>query len=203
MTLSLPGLERPNDAALSQFDTPPALAAAIVDLVDVENLVVLEPSAGRGNLVGAILDAGADKVIAIEVDPARCAVLRGRFETEIAARRVEVIEASFLDVRPEDVEHVSAIVANPPYDDGADTEHVAHMLRFATDADLALLLRTVFLHGQERRERIWSRVAIRALEPVSARVKFGSEAGKIDVSLFHLQPREPAAILQDVVMRFR
>jgi predicted RNA methylase len=205
VTLALPGFEAPCDLALSQYDTPPALAAALCDLIPLRGACVLEPSAGRGNVVAAALDAGAEHVIAVELDPKRCAVLRDRFAREIAAGRVEVIERSFLDVRADDLGgQVYVIVGNPPYDDGADTEHVAHMLSLvAPDGDLALLLRTVFLHGQERRELIWSRVGVRSLEPVSARVKFGEEAGKIDVSLFHLVPRRSDELLHDVTLRFR
>lgn len=200
MTLSLPGMEPPCEPALSQFDTPPPLAAALCELVSPAGRVVLEPSAGRGNLVAAALDAGAARVIAVELDPVRCAVLRDRF----ASAPVMVIEGSFLDVRLADLARAPDVVlGNPPYDDGADTDHVAHMLTFLAErARLGLLLRTVFLHGQERRERIWSRVELRALEPVSARVKFGEESGKIDVSLFELEARRPAEFT-NVIVRFR
>lgn len=182
---------------MSQWDTPPELATALCDLVAVRDAVVLEPSAGCGNIVTAALAAGAAHVIAVELDPARCDVLRARFP----AASVTVIERSFLDLRPADLDtDVDVIVGNPPYDNGADTEHVARMLPF--NVDMGLLLRTVFLHGKERRERIWSRCSLRALEPVSGRVKFGAKPGKIDVSLFFISP-QPPPVHQDVVTRFR
>lgn len=197
--LTLPGVDtlppaHLRQAALGQWDTPPDRAAQLVDLVAVEGATVLEPSAGRGNIVAALLDAGAERVVAVEVDPARVAHLRRRFSRS----RVEVIESDFLAFRPE--QEFTIAVGNPPYDRGNDTRHVAHLLTMVDEA--ALLLRTVFLHGKERRELIWSRCRLRSLEPCAERVAFGDEAGMIDVSLFHIERCAPA-VHSDVVVRWR
>ena len=188
MTLALPGIDTlppvaMRQAALGQWDTPPWLAARVAEelsLWDVETAHVLEPSAGLGNVVAALLDRGVPRVTAIELDPLRVAHLRSRFD-----HRVTVIEADFLDAAPL-LGDFDGIAGNPPYDSGADTAHLAAIADIICRSELgtmaSLLLRTVALHGKERWERVWSRVSARPM-PVVERVAFGEETGMIDVSV--------------------
>lgn len=198
MTLALPGIdrlppERLRQRALGQWDTPPWLAAAIVrDLGDrngrIDGFHVLEPSAGLGNIVEAALSAGAGGVTAVELDPLRVAHLRARF----AGRPVTVILGDFLDVATS-LQPVDLIAGNPPYDDGADSDHLAAIadliLRSESRVDpvASLLLRTVAMHGRDRFARVWSKVCIEHIAPVVERVAFGEEAGLIDVSIFSIR----------------
>lgn len=195
MTLALPGIDalppaHLRQAALGQWDTPPWLAERVAEelsLYDPRDSRVLEPSAGLGNVVEALLARGVREVVAVEVDPLRVAHLRSRF----AGRPVVVVERDFLDVAHEwSSDDFDGIAGNPPYDQGADTEHLAAiagiMCRGPLDVPASLLLRTVALHGQERGERVWSRVSARVMPSVE-RVAFGDEAGMIDVSVFALK----------------
>lgn len=200
--LVLPGIEQvdgivlPPPAwrpkALCQWFTPEAVAKSLVACVDVRGRLVLEPSAGDGAIVQALLDAGAQGVMAVEIDPILCDRLRERFE----GQPVAVVCADFLQVPLRVIRGFQVIVGNPPYDDGTDTEHLARIAELLCGLPqfpaprAALLLRTVALHGSERWERVWSRVSVAALYPVVERVAFGAEAGKIDVSQFLVGPRD-------------
>lgn len=123
-TLVAAAREHGHDGAF--YPTAPALARYVVGLAGVSpGDRVLEPSAGMGAIVEALLEAEAD-VTAVEVDPARAAVLRHRFQP-----RAGVIEGDFLYLSPE--EH-DAVVMNPPFSIGGrhytDAEHVLHALQF-------------------------------------------------------------------------
>jgi 16S rRNA (adenine1518-N6/adenine1519-N6)-dimethyltransferase len=83
----------------------------IAGFLDVEGRRVLEIGPGEGPLTGALLDRGAI-VIAIELDPALCAVLALRFAGEIEDGRLILIhgDAVKCHIPPFDV-----VVANLPY----------------------------------------------------------------------------------------
>lgn len=209
--------ESKRQAALGQWFTPPPLAAEIAIDADVRGRRVLEPSAGDGAIVHACLEAGAECVIAVELDPAMVAKLRARFE----GRPVVVIEGDFLALGfdeggPLDLANVDAIAGNPPYDDGVDGDHLARIAdmleafrvraerddwRFPDGARAtlggALLLRTVALHSGDRFDRVWDRLACTRLRPCADRVSFppagnvaAAEPGKIDVSIFRVCLRD-------------
>jgi hypothetical protein len=184
---------------LGQYFTPPWLADVVARLARVRGRVVLEPSAGSGNIVAACLAAGAAKVIACEIDPAMCARLRERFINE----PVQVIEGDFLSLPAALFDNVEAIAGNPPYDGGMDSDHLAKIAdiverheRLDAPVEPALLLRTVALHSQERYERVWSRLSVRELIACPDRIAFEidgrtGEAGKIDVSVMRIGWRLP------------
>jgi len=201
-------------AELGQWFTPPWLAAEVADAVYVEGLRVLEPSAGDGAIVRAVLDAGAEAVLAVEIDPAMAAKLRARF----AGEPVDVVEGDFLSLAFADEgdrlhpNGWDVIVGNPPYDDGVDGDHlarIADLLEHATNVatgnagdgwihpiEASLLLRTVALHSGDRFDRVWQRLFVQSLRPVVDRVSFppagnvaAAEPGKIDVSIFGVVPR--------------
>ncbi len=69
---------------------------------------ILEIGPGLGFLTGALLEAGA-AVTAVELDPGLASLLRSRFEDEIAAGRLRLIEGDALD------QHLTGLV-EPPYD---------------------------------------------------------------------------------------
>ncbi len=194
--------ERVRQKELGQYFTPPWLAAEVVKTARVDGLTVLEPSAGSGNIVAELLKAGAAKVIAIDIDPRMCAALRRRFVNE----NVEVICADFLSVPLASLDHIDAIVGNPPYDKGTDSDHLARIAdlierqeRAPTRADFveaSLLVRTVVLHSKDRARRVWDRLSVRELVACEDRIAFEidgvtGDAGKIDVSIMRLGWRLP------------
>ncbi len=109
------------------FPTPPALADRLVDLADVyPGQTVLEPSAGHGAIVDAIvrLNNGA-KIDMVELDQAN----RAKLATH--AEGILMDEPDFLKVDlsvSPNGEGWDRIIANPPFAKGQDIQHVTHMM---------------------------------------------------------------------------
>jgi phospholipid N-methyltransferase len=100
------------------FPTPPALAARMVEELGQALHAggpILEPSAGTGNLIRAILDAAPfASVHAIELSPS----LAGRLSAE------NVRQGDFLGFAPMLKGSYSAVIMNPPFKDAADIAHI-------------------------------------------------------------------------------
>jgi len=104
------------------YPTPPEVAAEMLDPLDLRGRVVLEPSAGSGNLVRECLARGAAEVLWCEKEhqlrPIVAAISQAHF-----------LRASFLDVSADLVSHVDLIVMNPPF--SADEAHILHAWEIA------------------------------------------------------------------------
>lgn len=148
---------RDRQAALSQWHTPDALGARLAEWTGrlPRSSRVLEPSAGSGALVRPMLDGGAwalsspAQITACELDPRWAAHLR---ET---CPGVAVEEGDYL-ARPEPAEPYDLALMNPPYEGGADSLFVAKAMR--ESRRVVALVRSAFLHGAARHERVWSQV---------------------------------------------
>jgi protein-L-isoaspartate O-methyltransferase len=117
------------------FPTPPELARRVVDLADVQpGQRVLEPSAGTGNLVRAILSrfAGADcgRVVAVEVNQQLSESLRQQRDKTLHANEsnFDVRCADFLACNG-DLGQFDRIVMNPPFSNGDDIRHITHAVK--------------------------------------------------------------------------
>lgn len=108
--------------AFQAFYTPPALAARMAALAQEKDHVVLEPSAGRGALADACLEAGARAVECVEINPESAAGL--------SRKGYKVSTADFLQCLPPNPFH--RIVMNPPFTRNQDLLHLAHALRCLT-----------------------------------------------------------------------
>ena len=109
------------------FLTQPELAKRMAKLADIEGGDrVLEPSAGTGNLIRAIVDAQpmAD-VFAVEVNRALCDAMPVGLLFD-----GEALCQDFLTCTTEQLGRFNKILMNPPFDHGADIEHIEHALRF-------------------------------------------------------------------------
>jgi predicted RNA methylase len=104
-----------------QFDTPSALAEEVVALAAIEaGMLVLEPSAGIGNIARAAANAGG-VVTAIEIDPKRAGQLAG-------LPGVTGHNHDFLQSTPN--QHFDCVVMNPPFAKQDDIRHVLHAFKF-------------------------------------------------------------------------
>lgn len=97
------------------FPTPAALADELVALAEIEpGHCILEPSAGKGNIVDALYRANPDaRIDTIERQQSLCAILQLKGYAPIAD--------DFLSC---DIGQYDRIVMNPPFEDNADIEHV-------------------------------------------------------------------------------
>jgi 16S rRNA G1207 methylase RsmC len=103
------------------FPTPPKLAARLVELADIgRGMTVLEPSAGTGNIMQAIMnDDKAGAVVAVEINQR----LADRLREEYALSTVHCCD--FLQFSRGNWP-VDRIVMNPPFANGDDIKHIKH-----------------------------------------------------------------------------
>lgn len=112
------------------FPTPPQLAAELVRRAGVgAGMRVLEPSAGNGAIVRAILAAGCQSVAAVELDQRHGPALAGLLG---AGAQGLVMGADFLTIVPDRVTAggFDAIAMNPPFTRSQDIAHVRHAFTF-------------------------------------------------------------------------
>ena len=96
---------------------------------DVAGKIILEPSAGSGNIVDWLKENGAAEVIACENDP-HC--------RKLLADKCRLVADDFLTVTSEQVSHVDMIVMNPPFSKGA--EHILHAFEIAPPGCVVIAL---------------------------------------------------------------
>ena len=99
------------------YPTPPDVAATMLDPLDLRGRVVLEPSAGSGNLVQACLERGAEEVLMVEPEPKLRAILA-------AITGSRLIGNDWLAITADQISHIDLVVMNPPF--SADEAHILH-----------------------------------------------------------------------------
>ena len=106
------------------FPTPPDLAARMAQIADIQpGALVLEPSAGTGNLLEPLRAIGA-RSWAIEINANLCGDLVRRFPLG------HVVQADFLTWTPAPGVLFDAIVMNPPFVGGVDIAHITRAMGF-------------------------------------------------------------------------
>ena len=105
--------------ARQAYYTPPALAARMAVMASVKGHAVLEPSAGGGSLAQACMDAGAEQVFCIDIDPVEVENLRSKgfpaYCTDFLMHKWGPTNAKFM-----------RIVMNPPFTKNQDLKHIRH-----------------------------------------------------------------------------
>jgi len=103
------------------YATPAALAARMVEWAQPKNYeFVIEPSAGQGALVDAVLEeAPFANVFAVELMPRNVEALRARYAGDM---NVKVYEADFLTLDPDP--NRSCAILNPPFSKRQDVRHI-------------------------------------------------------------------------------
>lgn len=150
---------------LDAYYTPNELASFLVDLLPIkDDEIVLEPSAGGGAFVRALLKK-TQHVYALDVNPnAKALSLTGS------------LCCDFLDVHPPNPPQW--IIGNPPYYNALD--HVEHALN-CTERHVCFLLRLAFLESK-RRSKFWAENPCRRIFVLSERPSF--TGGKTDSSAY-------------------
>lgn len=88
------------------YPTPTEVIEKMLFGVDFENKIILEPSAGKGNIVNYLLSNGAKEVVACEKESELRKILQ-----------CKIISHDFLSLKSDEVSHINLIVANPPFSD--------------------------------------------------------------------------------------
>lgn len=104
------------------YPTPTDVIEKMLSLTDIKNKIILEPSAGKGNIVNYLKEHGAKEVIACEKD---------RLLIPILKEKCEIIADDFLTVTPEQVSHIDLIVMNPPFSN--EERHILHAYEIAPE----------------------------------------------------------------------
>ena len=106
------------------YPTPPEVAALMLDPLDLRGKVVLEPSAGKGDLVRECINRGAVEVMWCESEPELRSILAN-------IRSATMIQGwpDCLQLEAADVSHIDLICMNPPF--SADERHILHAWEIA------------------------------------------------------------------------
>jgi len=91
----------------------------MLDGVTIQSKVILEPSAGKGDIVDYLQKHGAE-VIACEKNPDL---------QKIVASKCKLLSSDFLTVASSDISHIDLIVMNPPFSE--DAKHIQHAFNIA------------------------------------------------------------------------
>jgi len=104
------------------YPTPELVAATMLDPLDLRGRVIVEPSAGSGNLVKACIERGAAEVLMVEPEPKLRAILAAIPDSRL-------IGADWLQVTADQISHADLVVMNPPF--SADEHHILHAWKVA------------------------------------------------------------------------
>lgn len=101
------------------YPTPENVILRMTEGYDLKGKVILEPSAGKGNIVDFLHTCGAS-VIACE---------NNKDLKKILATKCNVIEEDFLKLTADKISHIDFIIMNPPFSDGIN--HILHAYEIA------------------------------------------------------------------------
>ena len=125
------------------YPTPASVIERMIGAARLTGKTVLEPSAGKGDLIDALQKAGAS-VCCCETDP-DLAVLAGR--------KARLLTHDFLDLTAQQVSHIDGIYMNPPFSQGA--AHILHAWEIAPPGcRIVALCNAQTLENRHTRERI-------------------------------------------------
>jgi hypothetical protein len=111
------------------YPTPPEVAAEMLDPIDLIGKAVLEPSAGRGDLIRACLQRGAAEVFWCEPETDLRAVLGTIQLATPLFLGGQGYGGDFLKVPADRCSHVDVIAMNPPFSNAA--QHILHAWEIA------------------------------------------------------------------------
>lgn len=102
------------------YPTPEEVINTMMMGENIIGKVILEPSAGSGNIVRWLKNNGVGEVIACEKD---------KHLQKLLAGECQLLAEDFLSVTAEQVSHVDYIVMNPPFNEGI--RHIRHAFEIA------------------------------------------------------------------------
>ena len=97
------------------YPTPENVIVEMLKVSDVADKIILEPSAGTGNIVDYLNKMGAKEVLTCEINDKLRSSLAGKSQ---------IIGTDFLELKAEDISHIDMIVMNPPF--STIRQHILH-----------------------------------------------------------------------------
>ena len=168
------------------FPTPDAVAAQVMDRAKPQiGARVLEPSAGTGALLRALPGVSpfpgqrqtACTVVAVEINANLARSLR---ESGLAH---EVLCTDFLQMSRATLGRFDVIVMNPPFERGADIEHIVHAARFLAPGGRLVAV----CAGGPRQQALFSQVGTFETLPAGSFASQGTMVNAALVTLTHEQ----------------
>ena len=129
------------------FPSPSSVISQMCSGVQIEGRIILEPSAGKGNIVDYLQLYGAN-VLACEKDPDLASII---------ASKCRLLKSDFLQVTTEEISHIDCIIMNPPF--SADERHILHAWTIAPEGCEIIALcnyETLNNHWSRSREQLYS-----------------------------------------------
>jgi hypothetical protein len=102
------------------YPTPFDVIVQMTEGEVLKDKIILEPSAGKGDIVDYLINAEAKEVLACEINEDLKAIL---------STKCRVIESDFLKLTSDRISHINMIILNPPFT--ADEKHINHAYNIA------------------------------------------------------------------------
>ena len=102
------------------YPTPREVIFTMLEGINIQGKIILEPSAGFGDIIDYLNDNGAEKVLFCEINEDLQA---------ISQHKAKFLQADFLTLESSQISHIDLIVMNPPF--SKDTEHILHAFEIA------------------------------------------------------------------------
>lgn len=169
------------------YPTPPNLISKMLAKIKGQPGKILEPSAGKGDLIKGIRDRYTPHgwtrsevdVSAIEIDPTLQATLRGK--------GIKVLDSDFLAYAGPD--KFDAIIMNPPFDDG--DKHLLKAIDIMYRGQIVCLLNAETLRNPHTKNR---KLLLRKLDELGAEIEYIKGAFKdaerktgVEIALVYIQ----------------
>lgn len=97
------------------FPTPEDVIFTMLEGVNIHDKTILEPSAGKGDIIDYLYNNGAKNVLFCETNEDL---------QQISKSKGNFLKDDFLKVTSSDISHIDLIVMNPPF--SADEKHISH-----------------------------------------------------------------------------
>lgn len=104
------------------YPTPPEIIDYMLSGLEIQNKTILEPSAGKGNIVDALKTYGAKQILTFEKEPDLQTIVAGKSK---------LLGSDFLQSKKEDLSFIDAIIMNPPFSTG--DKHILHAWEIAPE----------------------------------------------------------------------
>lgn len=102
------------------YPTSREVIFTMLEGINIQGKIILEPSAGFGDIIDYLNDNGAEKVLFCEINEDLQA---------ISQHKAKFLQADFLTLESSQISHIDLIVMNPPF--SKDTEHILHAFEIA------------------------------------------------------------------------